>query len=185
MLLVAVVGAVLVSGCTAETPANDTLPTASEGAESSAELEPLGPADLPMPVEARERTPAGAEAFVEYYVALINASQVSLQSDFIRQLSAECTTCRRLADGVDYFSAQGFRYDGGAITINALSLPTAILDTMDFSVDLSQAQVRVLDGTGAEVPAYTAAESRYGSSGGQLTWASALDSWTVSDLTIE
>src|SRR4051794_41324347 len=59
----------LVGGCSSKHEANDTLPSASE-TSATPSLEPLGPADLPMPDDARSQDAAGAEAFVRYYMAV-------------------------------------------------------------------------------------------------------------------
>ncbi|MCW2700485.1 MAG: hypothetical protein JWQ45_2020, partial [Blastococcus sp.] len=64
-----VVAAVALSGCSEKQEAGNTLPLASSSApaETTTELPPLGPEDMPMPAEARTQDAAGAEAFVRYY----------------------------------------------------------------------------------------------------------------------
>ena len=66
------VGAVVLIGCSREQEAADTLPSADAPVATEEELPPLGPEDLRMPDEARTQDAAGAEAFVRYYIDLIN-----------------------------------------------------------------------------------------------------------------
>src|SRR5918993_1524107 len=65
-----VVTAVL-TGCSEKQEANTTLPSTS-AAETTEALPELGPADFPVPDEARTKDAAGAEAFLRYYIGLIN-----------------------------------------------------------------------------------------------------------------
>jgi hypothetical protein len=70
------VATALVGGCASKHEANDTLPSASETSPSPS-LEPLGPADFPVPAEARTQDAAGAEAALRYYLALIPSPGLS------------------------------------------------------------------------------------------------------------
>ena len=64
-------GAVVLSGCSERQEAADTLPEAdATPSASEPELPPLGPPDLSMPAEARQKTPEGAAQFMRYYMAL-------------------------------------------------------------------------------------------------------------------
>jgi len=71
------IGTALLGGCSEKHEANDTLPSPS-AAETTEALPALGPADFPVPDEARTKDAAGAEAFLRYFVDLINRQQVSL-----------------------------------------------------------------------------------------------------------
>ena len=175
VLLVAVVGAVLVSGCTAETPANDTLPTASEGAESSAELEPLGPADLPMPVEARERTPAGAEAFIRYYMDIYNDAQMALNADYMEQFSQSCATCDELISNIREDASAALSYEGGQVTTDFVST-TVEGDVAEGAFSIQQAELHVRDSSGTERADLSAPASEL-SCGAILTWSNSTHSW--------
>ena len=64
-----VIGTALLSGCSEKHEANDTLPPPS-AAETTEALPKLGPADFPVPDEARTKDAAGAEAFLRYFVDL-------------------------------------------------------------------------------------------------------------------
>ena len=84
----AVTGLVAVAalaGCSGSEEASQTLPATSRtSASPSATLPPLGPADFPVPAEARQQTAAGATAFIDYYLGLMNRSQHLMASDAIR-----------------------------------------------------------------------------------------------------
>ncbi|MCW2579144.1 MAG: uncharacterized protein JWR82_745, partial [Blastococcus sp.] len=56
-----VAGALLLSGCSEKQEANDTLPSTSASPSTEA-LPEVGPADFPVPDEARTKDAAGAEA---------------------------------------------------------------------------------------------------------------------------
>lgn len=125
---VALPAAVLVlAACSDPQPANDTLPTA-ESTSAAPTLEPLGPADFPVPDEAREQTEAGAQAMAVYLVDLINHLNQQLGSGTVdtgafRDLTNACEVCDQVADGFDAEIANGNRYDGATLTPE--SPPTA------------------------------------------------------------
>ena len=117
-------GAVLLSGCSGQQEANDTLPGAdATPSASEAELPPLGPPDLPMPAEARTQDAAGAEAFVRYYIDLINRTSTVMDAAPLREFSSNCEECSRLARDVDKDLATGYSYDGGQLTITEIPAP--------------------------------------------------------------
>ena len=66
----------LLGGCSEKQEANDTLPSAS-AAETTEALPEVGPADFPVPDEARTKDAAGAEAFLRYYIDLLNRQRAS------------------------------------------------------------------------------------------------------------
>src|SRR4051794_21315586 len=65
------VATALLGGCATKHEASDTLPSASESSASPS-LAQLGPADFPVPDEARTQDAAGAEAALRYYLDLID-----------------------------------------------------------------------------------------------------------------
>jgi len=117
----AVVGIAVLAGCSDGEQANDTLPssstTATEPSETTPALPPMGPADFPMPVEAREMTEAGAEAFLEYYYAL---EARTTKGEPLRQLSRNCQVCNYLADQRDADSQAGYVSHRGAYSITII-----------------------------------------------------------------
>src|SRR5919112_63388 len=74
----------------------DASPSATEAA-----LPPLGPPDLPMPVEARTQDAAGAEAFVRYYIDLINRTSTVMDAAPLREFSHSCADCNRIATATE------------------------------------------------------------------------------------
>jgi hypothetical protein len=114
-------GAVVLSGCSERQEAADTLPEAdATPSASEPELPPLGPPDLPMPAEARTQDAAGAEAFVRYYIDLINRTSTVMDAAPLREFSDGCLDCNRIASVVDKDATLGHQYDGGLISITTM-----------------------------------------------------------------
>lgn len=113
------VAAALVGGCSSKHEANDTLPSASSTAASPT-LEPLGPADFPVPDEARTQDAAGAKAALRYYLDLVTHQQAK-DGEPLRALSRNCNLCLSLADRADKDAASGYEVEGGKATITSLS----------------------------------------------------------------
>jgi hypothetical protein len=174
------VATALVGGCSSKHEANDTLPSASETSESPS-LEPLGPADFPVPDEARTQDAAGAEAALRYYLDLIT-HQAAKDGQPLRDLSRDCEFCTFVADRADEDAAAGNKRQGGAIMIEAIS-PPAIHDTLaEFVFTVGQEAITVVDAQGSPIP-------DRGSSGisgykgtAALTWSSSKDAWIVTQL---
>ena len=111
-----VVGAALLTGCSEKQEASETLPSSS-AAETSEELPEIGPADFPVPDEARTKDASGAEAFVLYYVELLNRQQAVPTGEALRDLGPECQECLRIAQNLDESKAASRRYEGGELAI--------------------------------------------------------------------
>ena len=58
---------------------------------------PSGPADFPVPDEARTKDAAGAEAFLRYWIDLLNRQQAIPAGQPLRDLGPECQECLRIA----------------------------------------------------------------------------------------
>jgi hypothetical protein len=110
------VGTALLTGCSDATEANDTLPSTSSAPTTEA-LPEVGPADFPVPDEARTKDAAGAEAFVRYYVDLLNRQQDMTTGEPLRELGPDCQTCLRIAQELDEAAAAQQRYEGGDLSI--------------------------------------------------------------------
>lgn len=179
------VGVAVLAGCSSKEPANDTLPTPSAtSAEASETLPPLGPADFPMPAEAREKDAVGAKAFLFYYVELLNRAQSTLNAENILDLSQECATCTAFAEGIESYADKGYEYLGGSITLNDAATPTLRDRSCEFAISLSQGQLQVLGSGGAPVAELASAENTFPASGATLVWDRARSTWLMSDLTI-
>ena len=106
------VGIAVLSGCSEKQEANDSLPTSTTATPTEEELPPLGPEDLPMPAEARTQDAAGAEAFVRYYIELINRTSDVMDAEPLREFSDGCQDCDRIATDTDEDAAAGLRLRG-------------------------------------------------------------------------
>src|SRR5688500_17589400 len=85
-----------------EQQASTELPSASStSAEPTPELPPLGPADFPVPDEARVKDEAGAEAFLYYFVDLLNHQQAVPSGVALRDLAPDCQQCLAVAQRLD------------------------------------------------------------------------------------
>lgn len=177
-----VAGAAVLTGCSEKQEAAQTLPSSSSAAPTEDALPPLGPADLPMPAEARTQDAAGAEAFVRYYIELINRTSTVMDAQPLRDLSDGCRDCDRIADNVESDAAAGRTYESGEISITDVSEPVMTDARADLPLVVSQAALTVRDNQGLAVEG--------GSEpyvdvplGVALTWEPTLRSWVMNDLT--
>ena len=177
-------GAVVLSGCSERQEAADTLPEADAmPSASEPELPPLGPPDLPMPAEARTQDAAGAEAFVRYYIDLINRTSSVMDAAPLREFSQGCTECDRIATDTENDAAAGYHYEDGEITIawvQALE-PKAEAEIAFFG---DQAALRVVDASGSTVEDLTFPALSNMSSGALARWDAERTSWVLTSLTL-
>ena len=100
----------LLSGCGGDSPEPKPLPKESKSSPSSSPT----PTPPEMPAAAKKKTKAGAEAFVEHYVQLINYAGESGSTRGLQGLSlSTCVKCKALADGIAKIYANGGRIVGG------------------------------------------------------------------------
>jgi hypothetical protein len=176
-------GAAALSGCSEKQEANDTLPSTT-AAETTPELPPLGPEDMPMPDEARTQDAAGAEAFVRYYIELINRTSTVMDAQPLRDLSKDCRDCSRMATNTDEEAAAGHEYAGGEITITDLKPPLLNDVTASIAVRIDQAPLVVLDASGAPIESLSSGAYTDLPGGIGLTWSADLQSWQMTDFTV-
>jgi hypothetical protein len=175
------VGVAVLAGCSSKEPANDTLPTPSAtSAEASETLPPLGPADFPMPAEARERTAEGVEAFTGYYIALINRLLRDLDATYLTQFSRTCSTCDRIARDASSDKASGYSYQGGILTVTSLGLATLTDEGGELAFVVEQEALEVLDASGGPVPDLSTPRLTALPAGLSTVWDT--DHWLVSSL---
>lgn len=176
-------GAVLLSGCSGQQEANDTLPGAdATPSASEAELPPLGPPDLPMPAEARTQDAAGAEAFVRYYIDLINRTSTVMDAAPLREFSEGCEDCGRIAAATQDAAAIGQDYEGGEMTVLQSGEPLIEGGTAQMALRVDQAEFKVLDATGTPVEGGSPAYSNV-SGGAALEWDDQRQTWLMTQLT--
>lgn len=108
-------------------PATSTGPTASSATSPRASASrPKPPA---MPPLARDKSVAGAKAFVRYYVAVMNFASLQNSGRAIRRLATpQCISCRRLANYIDLTAQRGGWQHGGAWSVlDVVLLPAQTL----------------------------------------------------------
>ncbi|MGY1719011.1 DUF6318 family protein [Blastococcus sp. SYSU DS0552] len=172
-----VAGSLLLTGCAEKQEASATLPT-TEAAPTTETLPPLGPADFPVPDEARTKDAAGAEAFLRYWVDLLNRQRDIPDGQPLRDLGPDCQNCQRIAQNYDEAAAAGNRYVGGAVTIGAAATPHFDGENVTISFLARQDKVQRLDSSGAPVDAGLEAADGL-SSGITLVWSTGMESWLV------
>ena len=170
------------AGCSEKQEANTSLPSTSAAAPTEEELPPLGPEDLPMPDEARTQDAAGAEAFVRYYIELINRTSTVMDPAPLREFSDRCRECDRLAINVEKAAAAGKDYENGEITITKVGQPVTTDVSTDLPITVDQAEFVVLDAAG--MPTEGGSDPYSDISGGvALKWDETRVCWVMRDLT--
>ena len=176
-----VVGTTLLTGCSEKVEANDTLPSTS-ASPTTEDLPPVGPADFPVPDEARTKDAAGAEAFLRYYIELSNRQQERLEGQPLRDLGPDCQECLRIARNFDDAATAGQRYEGGKITLNDVSPPYLNGETASLVFGARQEPVRLVDASGATVDELPLKPNL--GSGMELVWSVGDSTWLVTGLNI-
>jgi hypothetical protein len=182
-----VLAVAVLSGCSSEEPANETLPSASAEPSATADaLPPLGPPDFPVPDEAREKTPEGALEFTRYYIGLIEWASNGPQDPqpLLDLTDTSCATCDMIAESFRNDLARGYRYSGVTFNFHAYASGVLTEDQAQVAFVFSQSAIVVSDASGQSVPSRSTEPSGDLQSGARLTWNSALASWIVDSLTI-
>ncbi|MQA35471.1 DUF6318 family protein [Modestobacter roseus] len=177
------IGAAVLAGCSGGQQANETLPSASSTTATAEALPPLGPPDFPMPDEAREMTPEGAEAGLRYYLDLIT-HQAGVSGEPLRDLSRDCEFCTFIANRYDEDAAAGYSYRGGELTVEGMSRPAVNGSTAEFSLSLTQAAVDILDANNAPVPGRGQAAAERLNTGARMTWSSQQEYWVMNQIIV-
>jgi hypothetical protein len=181
----AVVGMAVLAGCSDGGTANETLPPASSSAAPTTEaLQPLGPAGFPVPLEARQKTPAGVLAFSIYYLQLTDYVLPSLDPSPLRDLSRNCEACNDLAAGYEADRTAGYRYDAGRLSIDSTGTSVVKGDTGEISFLLTQPPVRVFDAQN-QLVADRQTEAYRLTGGMVLQWDPQRTTWLVTQLTAD
>lgn len=123
---VALAAALVLAGCSDGADADADgggTPTSPAATEPSGDPSGTPVVQAPsLPVEAREQTEAGAEAFVRYYVELMNYGQASGDASPLEAVSAqECGACSGFISTVDDVYVDGGAVEGGEFVIRELS----------------------------------------------------------------
>jgi hypothetical protein len=177
-----VVAAAVLTGCSEKQEASTTLPPTS-AAETTEALPQLGPADFPVPDEARTKDAAGAKAFLGYYIDLLNHQRPLLDGDPLLDLGPNCATCARIADNYQEAAAVGHRYEGGELSLNDIAEPVLTEDRASLVFGIRQEAVRIVDKTGNIVNPGLPTNPNLGS-GMTLAWSEDDEGWLVEGMTL-
>ncbi|WP_448615841.1 DUF6318 family protein [Modestobacter sp. URMC 112] len=171
----------VLAGCSdGPEPASDSLPSAAPTSAGASEtLPPLGPPDFPMPPEAREQTPAGAESFLRYYLNLYNRAQADLNTAYMSELSKDCETCDQLINNMNEDAQNSRSYEGG--TVEPVSItPASLADgRAELAFSLAQSALVVRTAEGATIGELSAPPATL-QCGAVLTWSTQSTSWVFS-----
>ncbi|MGY1696835.1 MULTISPECIES: hypothetical protein [unclassified Geodermatophilus] len=173
-------GTTLLTGCgsaDAEAPST-SLPSATSAAPTTEALPVVGPADFPVPPEARTQDAAGAEAFLRYWIDLLNRQQAIPAGQPLRDLGPECDECLRIAKNLDDAAAAGNRYVGGEVSLNDVPPPVFDGDTAELSFGARREPVSLVNSAGQVLEERREAAPNLGS-GLVLAWSAPTQSWTV------
>ena len=179
------VGTVVLTGCSEKQEASPTLPTSSAAAKTTSALPPLGPAEFPVPAEARQKTPQGAVEFVQYYVSLTRyLAEHSLATDPLKDLSQNCRSCSNIAQSLDDDQAAHYRYTEYVSEFKENGPALLDGDTAQMGFLYTQGPVTAIDQTGSVVSERSTATAEQFQSGAILRWRSDLTSWVITELTV-
>jgi hypothetical protein len=174
------IAAAVLGGCSSKQEANDTLPSATE-TSASPTLEPLGPADFPVPDEARTADAAGAEAALRYYLDLI-PHQAAVGGQPLRDLSQNCSFCNFLADRADQDAAAGYLLSGGEIILEDMSPPALHDGIAEFAFSAGQSPISVVGPDGQPVPDRGEVQISGLSGAAAMAWSTSQKVWLMTQL---
>lgn len=110
------------AACSSDDPEPHVAPPSSSPPTTTPASSPTAPT---MPEPANDHTPHGAEAFVRYFIAVLNFAQRTGDTSALNDVSTEaCAGCRGYVQAIDRAYRTGGRVEGGTISIGKLrSLP--------------------------------------------------------------
>ena len=173
------------AGCSEKQEASTTLPSSSARAPAptTEALPPVGPADFPVPAEARTKDAAGAEAFLRYWIELIDHQRAIPAGQPLRELGPECHECLRIAQNYDEAAQDGNRYVGGDLTLNDFTEPVERDGEMVIVFGARQESVSLVDRNGSLVEQGPKGEQNLGS-GIRLRWDEDDRTWLVTGFNV-
>lgn len=156
--VVAVVVAGLAGGCRegagpSPSPSVSSSSVSPSGSAATASSPSVAWAGPPTPQAARQRTPAGAEAFVRFFFEQYNHAWTTPAPGLIAGLSdPRCELCDKGEETSRTLASRGDRYDSPPVTVRAAtSLRGAPEPQAYVLVDLIQNTSRVISSTGEVV----------------------------------
>lgn len=183
--------ALILAGCTDAPPPTSPPITGTYSPSPTATTEDLpGPPGYPFPPEAMEYTEAGALAFFNYYIDLLNKTREDLDSEPIRLLAgADCFGCERRVEMYDADRAAGLQYDGGITTIapdtTSIQLRSDIQGGAGARINTggTTSSLDVVDASGTPVPGRTYPSYDLSMSI-SIAWFPAQLTWQVASLSL-
>lgn len=96
-----------------------TTPTTTTPSDPAKDAPPV------MPALAKQKSTAGAKAFTEYYIDVLNYSYLATSTKRLRAISSEdCAVCNYIAKAIDEMRRRGGQQKGaGWSVLNVASLP--------------------------------------------------------------
>ncbi|MBM6403670.1 hypothetical protein JQN72_05365 [Phycicoccus sp. CSK15P-2] len=160
MVGAAVVAVVVAGGCTGSDGAE---PSGSPDASSNASGSP-SPTSTPspsesasdgpgVPVAARERTPEGAEAFVEFFFEQFNVAWTEPRPGLIESLSdPECQFCKKAEQVASDLDSRSERYQTDAVQVGTAKPFGGAPERQQFlEIEFKQLSSKIVDEAGAVV----------------------------------
>lgn len=128
-------------------------PATASGSSTSVGTSPSTTTAAEVPSAARQHTPAGAEAFVRFFVDRINAAYLTADPTPIRVISERgCLSCRSLEKDVSSLAAKGQRYSSAALTFTSdIAIGGAPKGQQHVRLFMTQNRVNIIDGNGQVV----------------------------------
>lgn len=149
----------IVAGCTddRERP-SATLPPLSSTTSAEPTEDLPGPPGYPFPPEALEYTEAGAIAFFNYWIELLNETLATLGGEPIRLLSTEdCAGCLNRMELYERDLPAGYSYSGGSIPATSPIQPVLVPNesgesTAGIAVAAMSEELMILDNNAVRIP---------------------------------
>jgi hypothetical protein len=138
-----------------------------------------------MPDEARTQDAAGAEAFVRYYIELINRTSDVMDAAPLREFSDGCRDCDRIANKVEEDASAGYAYDGGDISLTAVGDPLLGEGTAELALRADIAALTVIQQDGSVATQLSAPGYSDLSGGAAIEWRNESQSWVMKALNLE
>ena len=108
------------AGCSDDDPEPAPAPPSSEPASPSTTAA-SGPTPPEMPDAAKARTDKGAEAFVRYWLEVVNHAQATGETQVLEAMSeSTCAGCRGIAEAVTEAYKGGGHIEGGELMVGRL-----------------------------------------------------------------
>jgi hypothetical protein len=187
LILLVVAAAAPLTACSAEAehqPSAELPPASSSSAEPTPELPPLGPKDFPVPDEARTQDEAGAEAYLRYFVGLLNRQQAIPSGQALRALSQDCQECQAIAQRLDQAATNRWRLEGGALHIVGEPGISVVGSEARLSFFARTEAGRVYGSDGTELTDEAITEQRRISSSLTLKWSRDRRAWVPTGLSV-